>query len=150
MATAYRAPALLAVTVLVALAGCGGLSLSDRDLRADATAVCSAANARTTRLATPKSPTAGAQFLRRGAAVLAAELRALRMLGPPSDLATRYNATLAELGATVADVRTTIAGIQHGGDAPAAFRALELELAPILVREDASWTSLQIRACISH
>jgi hypothetical protein len=92
----------------------------------------------------------GAQFLRKGAAVLAAELRALRTLGPPSDLAARYNATVAEFGATVADVRTAIADIQHRGDAPGAFRVLELELAPILTREDSAWRALQIPACVSR
>jgi hypothetical protein len=150
MSTAHRAPALLAVVVLIALAGCGGISLSDRDLRADATAVCSAANAHGARLAVPRSPTAGAPFLSKGAALLAAELRALGGLGPPSDLAARYNATLAEFGATVTDVRTAIARIRRGGDAAGAFEALELKLAPAVAQENASWRALQIPACVGR
>jgi hypothetical protein len=143
-----RAAALLVTAV--AVTSCGGSSLSDLDLRADATALCQAANTRSEQLPAPRSPPSGAAFLRRGASELAHELAALRALAPPSDLAARYGAAVHEFAAALADVRATIAGIDHGADPSGAFRALELQLAPVLTQEDEAWRALQIPACVSR
>jgi hypothetical protein len=141
----------LPVAVLLAtLGGCGSSSLSDRDLRTDAAAVCKHASERVSRIPQPSSAAAALPFLRRGVTVLGPELAALRRLSPPADLTTRYHATLAEFGAAVQMVRGTIAVLSHGGDAVASFASLEHELSPIVASENAGWRTLQIAACVSR
>jgi len=142
--------ALVVAVLLTALAGCGSASLSDRDLRADATAICMHASERVSQIPQPSSAAAALPFLRRGVAVLGPELTALRRLPPPADLSTRYHATLAEFGTAVQMVRGTIAVLAHGGDAVASFAALEHELGPIVTSENAGWRTLQIAACVSR
>src|ERR1700722_10745284 len=106
------APAAVAgALVALAFAGCGSTSLSDRDLRADATQLCNVARFRTDRISPPATPSAGLAYLRKGVSVLAPELRALRRLGPPSDLAKDYNATVAEFASTVQALRTAVVGL---------------------------------------
>jgi hypothetical protein len=137
-----------ALAAAVALAGCGGSSLSDRDLRSDADAICTAANTRTTRLEAPRSPSTATAYLQRGAAQLQHELTALQALGAPSDLASSYRGAVGEFAAALADVRATVARIGRGAGPIGAIRALELQLAPVLTRENASWRALQIPACM--
>jgi hypothetical protein len=144
-----RAPAAAALAALT-IAGCGGSSLSDRDLRGDATQVCNIARVRTNRIAQPSSPAAGIAFLRRGAAVLGPELAALRRLGPPSDLASRYEATLAEFSRGLTLVRSAIGRLGDGGDPVKEFKALQQQLAPVLALENASWRALELPACVKR
>jgi hypothetical protein len=145
------APAALAgALVALALAGCGSSSLSDRDLRADATQLCNVARFRTDRISPPASPAAGLAYLRKGVSVLAPELRALRRLGPPSDLAKDYNATMAEFASTVQALRTAIVGLRSGAAPVSAYQALQRQLAPLVAQENASWQVLQIPACVNR
>ena len=145
------APAVLAgALVALALASCGSSSLSDRDLRADATQLCNVARFRTDRISAPRSPAAGLAYLRRGVSVLAPELGALRRLGPSSDLAKDYNATVAEFASTVQALRAAIAGLQRGGEPVSTYQALQRQLAPILARENEAWQGLQIPACVNR
>ena len=142
--------ALLAALSLMALAGCGSSTLSDHDLRADATAVCGHAAERLRRISQPSSPTASLPFLRRGVAVLGPELAALRRLAPGPDLSTGYHATVAYFGAAVQRVRATIAVLTSGGDPVASFTTLEHELSPIVASENSGWRAVQIPACVSR
>jgi hypothetical protein len=145
------APAALAGALMaLALAGCGSSSLSDRDLRADATQLCNITRFRTDRIPPPGSPGAGLAYLRKGVSVLAPELRALRRLGPPSDLAKDYDATVAEFAGTVQALRTAVVGLQRSASPVAAYQALERQLAPLVAQENASWQGLQIPACINR
>jgi hypothetical protein len=145
------APAAVAVAlVALALAGCGSQSLSDRDLRADATQLCNVARFRTNRISRPRSPAAGLAYLRRGVSVLAPELAALRRLGPPGDLAKNYDGTLAAFASTVRALRTAIAGLRAGAAPVGAYQALERQLAPLVAQENASWQGLQIPACVNR
>jgi hypothetical protein len=143
------APAAVALVAL-ALAGCGSVSLSDRDLRADAAQLCNVARFRTNRISPPGSPAAGLAYLRKGVSVLAPELAALRRLGPPNDLAKDYDAALAEFASTVQALRTAIAGLKNGAAPVSAYQALQRQLAPVLAQENASWQELQIPACVNR
>ncbi len=141
---------LLVALTLTAVAGCGSSTLSDHDLRTDATAVCRRATERLSRLTQPSSPTAALPFLRRGVAVLGPELAALRRLAPSADLAAEYHSTVASLGGAVQRVRGTIAVLASGGDPVASFEALEHTLGPIVASENRGWRALGIPACVSH
>ncbi len=145
------APAAAVGTLLaLALAACGSTSLSDRDLRQDATQLCNVARFRTNRISPPRSPAAGLAYLRKGVSALAPELAALRRLGPSTDLAKNYDATLAEFAGSVQTLRTAIADLQSGAGPVSTYQALERQLAPILARENASWQELQIPACVNR
>jgi hypothetical protein len=145
------APAAVAgMLVALALAGCGSTSLSDRDLREDATQLCNVARFRTNRISPPGSPAAGLAYLRKGVSVLAPELAALRRLGPSTDAAKDYDATLAEFASTVQALRMAIVGLKSGAGPVSTYRALERQLAPVLARENASWQELQIPACVNR
>jgi hypothetical protein len=145
------APALVAaLAALVTLGGCGGSSLSARDLRADATRACTVGQARTNRITAPASPAAGATFLRRGLAVLTPELDALRSLHPRGGLASNYNAAVDVFGGEVNAIRATLTRLGHGSDPLLGFPALARLLAPLETRENAAWQSLDIPACVQR
>jgi hypothetical protein len=144
-------PALAAaLAALVTLTGCGGSSLSSRDLRADATRACAVGQTRTRRITPPASPAAGAMFLRRGLAVLAPELGALRSLHPPGGLESNYNAAVDAFGSEVNAIRATLARLGRGGDPLVGFPALARLLAPLETRQNAAWQSLDIPACVQR
>jgi hypothetical protein len=145
------APAAVAgALVALALAGCGSTSLSDRDLRADATQLCNVSRFRTNRISPPASPAAGLRYLRKGVSVLAPELAALRRLGPSTDLAKDYDAALAEFASTVRALRGAIAGLRSGAAPVSAYQTLQRQLAPIVAQQNASWQALQIPACVNR
>jgi hypothetical protein len=77
-------------------------------------------------------------------------LAALRALSAPSDLATRYDATLAQSAAVLADVRAAIAQIRHGADPIVSFQHLEARIARALAQANASWRALRIPACVNR
>jgi hypothetical protein len=134
----------------MAVAGCGSSALSDKQLRADATRVCTITRTRTNRIAVPSSPTGGERFLRGGAAALKPELRALRALTPPSAAAGTYAGALSALAVQLETLEAAAASLHNGGDPLQIFRALARKLAPLEVRANRAWTSLQIPACIER
>ena len=149
MRRAARA-AVAGALVALALAGCSSTSLSDRDLRADAAQLCNVARFRTNRISPPHSPAAGLAYLRKGVSVLAPELASLRRLGPPTDLAKDYDATLTEFASTVQALRTAIVGLRSGAAPVSTYQALQRQLAPIVAQENGSWQVLQIPACVNR
>ena len=77
----------LALFAVAIVAGCGGVSASLRDLRQDAGRVCRQTNQGFTRLPTLPRQSQVAPFLSAGTAMLASQLKRLRRLSPPHDVA---------------------------------------------------------------
>lgn len=141
------APVVGVLTALV-LAGCGGSgSLSDTQLRSQATTVCATANQRTARIATPQSPDGALLFLRRGIAVLRPELAQLQTLKAPTQLSQAYSISLTAFSRKLHALERTAAGLASGEDPASAMHALQARLAPLESREDAAWRTLDISAC---
>ncbi len=145
-----RAAAAAALAVAVAIAGCGSSALSDKQLRADATRVCTITRARTNRIAVPSSPTGGERFLRDGTAALKPELTALRSLTPPSSIAGTYDSALSALAVQLETLAAAAASLRAGGDPLQTFPAVAHKLASLEVRANGAWTSLQIPACVER
>jgi hypothetical protein len=144
-----RGAAVVAVGA-IALAGCGGSSLSERQLRNDATQICRTAQLRMGRIGVPASPSGGRAFLRHGVAVLTPELAQLRRLRPPSSMADDYRKALADFTLKLGTLRATLVTLKSGGDPVAGFQSLQQALAPIEAREDDSWGGLDIAACVNR
>jgi hypothetical protein len=144
-----RAAALTSV-VLVLLAGCGSDSLSTKQLRSDATRVCTQADAQTAALAVPRTPGGTEIFLERGVWVLTRQLVALRKLSAPSDFAKTYDTALGAFQLELSALSSTAHSLAHGGDPVSGTQALERRLAPLESREDAAWRTLQIPACLNR
>jgi hypothetical protein len=145
-----RAVAATAAAVVMAIAGCGSSALSDKQLRADATRVCTITRTRTNRIAVPSSPAGGERFLRGGTAALKPELRALRGLTPPTSVSGRYDGALSALAVQLETLEAASASLHKGGDPLQIFPLLARKLAPLEVRANGAWTSLQIPACIER
>jgi hypothetical protein len=140
---------LLAAIAAVALAGCGSSSLSSSELRAQATRVCSLANARTARIPTPAAPDGTVVFLKRGIAALRPELAGLRALHPPKDAAEVYSASLSAFAKKVTALKDTIHSIGGGEDPLLAMKALQAEVGPLESQEDGGWKALELSACLN-
>jgi hypothetical protein len=134
----------------MAIAGCGSSALSDKQLRADATRVCTITRTRTNRIAVPSSPAGGERFLRGGTAALKPQLRALRGLTPPSSVAGTYDSALSALALQLETLEAAAAKLHTGGDPLQIFPAVARKLAPLQVRANGAWTSLQIPACVER
>jgi len=140
-----RAAAALIVAVLVA--GCGRSVLSDRQLRSDATRVCTVTLTRLNRISVPSSPTGGEQFLRRGVRALRPEITALRRLSPPEQLQSSYDRALDALRSQLAEMDRTDASLRRGADPVETFHTLAGRLGPLEAEVNAAFSALQIPAC---
>jgi hypothetical protein len=140
----------VAVAVAVALAGCGSASLSTRQLRGDASRICSFAARTAVKIVPPSSPAAGAAFLRRGAAVLGPELSQLRTLHPPSAMERDYRTALGAFSEIVAAIREGARALASGGDPVIEIKTLQQRLADPEQRADAAWKALGIPACVTR
>ncbi len=145
-----RAGAAAAVAVAMAIAGCGSSALSDKQLRVDATRVCTITRTRTNQIAVPGSPTGGERFLHGGTAALRPELRALRALAPPSSAAGTYDSALSALAVQLETLEAAAASLHNGADPLRVFPAVARKLAALEVRANGAWTSLQIPACVER
>jgi hypothetical protein len=145
-----RGAAASAAALSLALTACGSSSLSDRQLRADATRVCTVTRTRLNRIAVPSSPAAGVRFLRRGMAVLAPEIKGLRALSPPSALGSTYSRALDALTSELADIEVADTRLVHGGDPVQIFQTLASRTAPLEAQANGAWTQLQIPACVER
>jgi hypothetical protein len=131
------------------IGGCGRSALSTPVLRTRVARICRQAIARESRIGTPTTAAQGPAFLRRGAAALGVELRALRALDPGGRAAPVYAGALRALTAertALANGARTLAG---AGDAISAIRAIEARLAPLQMQADTAWRTLRIPACLS-
>ena len=138
-----------AAVAAILLAGCGSSKLSTRQLRARATSICTVAARKTSRIPSPSDPAGGAEFLRRGIAVLTPEVAALRRLKPPSDVADVYENSVHGLEQQLRLAGVTLRHMRAGQDPVLAMKTLQEQLSPIEDSVDGGWRALEIPACIS-
>jgi hypothetical protein len=140
--------ALLSALLII---GCGGSGkLSAQQLRARAGAACARAGRLTDLIPTPSSPSGAAQFLRRGVAALAPELKQLKRLNAPSDLAQVYATGVGAFSQKLSALKAAVREIDSGANPVTAMTALQQRLAPIETAEDGAWQALEVPACMNH
>jgi hypothetical protein len=143
------APA-VAVAVAVLVAGCGSSRLTPTQLRTRATAFCIVAGRQTNRIATPASPAQGADFLRRGIAVLTPELAGLRTLKAPDELAQVYSSSIQAFSQKLDALKAAVHEMDSGANPVTAMTALQQRLSPIESAEDGAWRALEVPACVNR
>jgi hypothetical protein len=140
------APALAAA---LAAAGCGGShSMSPQQLRTRAAQACTAATQRLDRIPTPKLPSQGAAFVRRGAAALRPELAGLNALHPEGELGERFGRARTATAQELTALESSLKGLKAGNDPVVTIKTLQAQLAPIEKRASAAWLALKIPACV--
>jgi hypothetical protein len=144
-----RALALASLAAL-SLCGCGGSSLSMQQLRSQSSRPCRMANRELARIPTPASPSGEAEFLRRGIAAMAPELRSLRGLTPASDLAHEFSSALRASSQELTALRESAKRLATGGDPVVSIKTLELALAPLEAEANSAWAALGIPACVGR
>jgi hypothetical protein len=139
------------VSAAVLVAGCGGSgSLSGDQLRSRATALCSSAGRQTDRIPTPSAPGGGESFLKQGIAALTPELKGLRKLRAPSDLAQVYSTGVGAFTQKLNALKTAVRQLDSGASPVTAMTDLQQRLAPIETAEDGAWQALEVPACMNH
>jgi hypothetical protein len=141
---------LLAGVAALAMAGCGAASPTIVRLRAQATRVCTRANAQNARIAPPPVPARTAPFLRRGIAVLRAELADLHTLRVPRAQAGAYSVALGALAHELAILTSTAHDLDRGADPLTTIKTLQHRLAPVEADNDAAWRTLEVPACVNR
>jgi hypothetical protein len=139
-----------AVALALALAGCGSSSLSSTQLRTRAERICTTAERRTDRIASPASPKDAARYLNRGISALTPELAALKTLRPPGDLANQFQSAIAATDAEVRALRSAVRGLKTGDDPVVEIKTLQQKLAPLEAQGNAAWEAVDIRSCASR
>jgi hypothetical protein len=134
----------------LALAACGGSSLSAKQLRSGAGRICAGAQRATERIATPATPKDGVKYLSLGVAALTPQLKALRALHPPSDLAGQYNSAVGATAGELRALRSAAKGLKGGGDPVVEFKTLQQRLRPLEARANQAWESIGIETCASR
>lgn len=146
--TARRACA-PAIALALVVAGCGeSSSVSARQLRTDATGVCTAATRSLERIPTPQLPSEGASFLRRGIAALRPEVTALSALHPDGDLGVQFRRARTATGQELKTLESSLKGLKAGNDPIVALKTLQAQLAPLERRATAAWLALKLPACV--
>lgn len=130
--------------------GCGSSALSDSQLHNAATRICTQANHQTAGIATPTSPEETETFLRRGIAALAPELRDLRELRPPSEVADVYDASVKAFAQKIAYMDVAMHDLGHGEDPVIALKTLQHRLQALEPAENGGWRALELPACVSR
>jgi hypothetical protein len=133
------------------IAGCGGSNkLSLNQLHDQATRVCTLYGNRLSQISPPSAASGGATFLRRGVVWLRPELKQLRTLRPPDDVADVYSTAVNSFSQKLGAVTTTLQNLDRGADPISSMRTLEQRLAPIESSEDGAWKALSIPACVNR
>lgn len=135
------------LALMLALAGCGSSTLSPRALRLRATRICIEAIRRSDRIPLPGSTAGGAAFLARGISIFAPELARLRKLAPSRSLAARYRVALGDSGQQLDALVASEHNLRTGGDPVVTIKLLDVELAPIDARNQASWRAVGAPVC---
>ncbi len=143
-----RVAAPLLAAVPLALAGCGDGSLSSAQLHARATAICAEAAAATDRIALPNTPAQGGRFLREGLAQLRPAVAQLGELQAPEQLRERYERALQLARQELTLIARHERAIAAGDDVIDTYRRLDAALEPLVRRENASWRTLRLDACV--
>jgi hypothetical protein len=138
----------LGLLAMAAVTGCGSVSASVIDLRHDAGVICRHSNRAFNPL--PALPRQGktVTFLSAGAARLSAELKKLRRVGPPHDVADVYGAALAAQGQELVALRHAVQAIHRGEDPATAVKELGQRLSPLQSQANNAWQALQIPSCL--
>jgi hypothetical protein len=140
---------LLLVIVLIAR-GCGSDNLSADELRTQASAICTRANAATDRVAVPNAPAGGERFLAEGLAVMRPALTRLQRLKPPDDLRRQYELAVSANARQLQLVGDAIVAVRSGSDPIDAYRLLQRRLTLVSTTANATWESLGIPACVGR
>lgn len=152
MRPALRRSRAAAVAAMVALAtaGCGSAPLSLIQLRQQATRVCARANRRIIAIATPADAAAGDAFLKRGIAALEPELRRIKALHAPNEVADVWTTAVTALSEELAALRSAVRKVGAGADPVLTFRRLQQVLTPLETQANDAWQALEIPACVSQ
>jgi hypothetical protein len=138
----------LALTLMLAIAGCGGSSeMSSRQLRNAAARVCATATQRLNSIPTPQVPSQGASFLRRGIAALRPELAALSAMHPGGELGVHLSKARTATEQELKVLRSSLKGLKAGNDPIVAFKTLQTQLAPLEVQASAAWRAAGVLPC---
>lgn len=136
------------LALALAAAGCGGSSsMSERQLRTDASRVCTVATQRLNAIPTPEIPSQGSSFLRRGIAALKPEIAGLAALHPTGELATHLHRAQAATERELKVLQSTLKGLKTGNDPIVAFKTLETQLAPLERQAGQAWRAFGVPAC---
>jgi hypothetical protein len=141
---------LLAGVAALVVTGCGATSPSIARLRAQATRVCTRTDVQSARIAPPPVPARTAPFLRRGIAVLRAELADLHTLRVPRGQAGAYSVALGALTHELAILTSTAHDLDRGADPLTTIKTLQHRLAPVEADNDAAWRTLGVPACVNR
>jgi hypothetical protein len=144
------AGAILLVLILLIARGCGDGSLSERELRTQASAICTRANAATDRIAVPNAPLGGERFLAEGLVLMRPAIVRLRALKAPEQLRERYEHAVAASQRQLDLITRSLSEIRAGTDTIDGFRLLQQELEPVSNQANANWNALRIPACVSR
>jgi hypothetical protein len=134
----------------ILLGGCGGsTSLSEKQLRARATALCATAARRAGRIPTPSDESQSPAFLNRGIAALKPELAGLRALKAPDDDADAYHVSVDAFSKQLDELERTVRKLHSGEDPVVAWKTLEEKLGPLESTADGGWRALEVPACLN-
>jgi hypothetical protein len=135
---------------MLAVSGCGSQPLSNSQLATQATRLCQLASLQTDRIPTPSDPSGSALYLKRGIAVMKAELAQLHKLRAPDDVADVYTVSINSFAKKLSYMRDTVHDLARGEDAVIAIRTLQQDLGPVEQQENGAWRTLQISACLNR
>lgn len=140
---------LAAALVGIGASACGGVDKPTlAQLRSRATLICFAASQQSARIVTPTWNAGSQEFLKHGIGVLAPELRALRLLTPPTGAEEVYANALTAFSGELGALSRAVEALAQSGDPVLTFKALQHRLSPLEARADDAWQALQIPACV--
>ena len=117
------------------------------ELRSRATHLCELAGVQTDRIVPPGTPGATITYLRRGAAILTPELKQLRTLQPPTEVADVYSTAMIAFSQKLGALTDAVHRLGRGTDPVAGLQVLQRRLGPLESEENGAWQALQIPAC---
>jgi hypothetical protein len=95
-------------------------------------------------------PSGGPSYLRLGIGVLAPEVRQLRALPAPDDLAGEYRGALDAVRDETSALRASLKRLRAGDDPVLAIKMLQQKLAPLEQSADLAWAKLAIPSCMDR
>jgi hypothetical protein len=122
--------------------------MSARQLHAGATRACTAATQRLSAVRTPRLPSDGAAFLRRGIAAMQPELTALATLHPDGELGRQFDSARKATQRELAALQSSLKGLKAGNDPIVAIKTLQAQLLPLEKQATAAWLALKMPTCV--
>jgi hypothetical protein len=121
--------------------------MSARQLRAGAARVCTVATQRLNSIPTPRVPSEGTAFLRRGIAALRPELAALSAMHPGGELGVHFRKARSATEQELTVLQSSLKGLKAGNDPIVAIKTLQAQLAPLETQARAAWRALGVAGC---